>query len=212
MASGSARKPADWSRPEASCWQPTSRGDTAINKLSGAGREHFERRVWHELKGARRELVQRNRSGASPQKPLVNQPTGTVSKPAGSGLKCGPLPAAARKEMNMETLIALMLCVDPMWHQSRHLSSATRRCVTRCITFVMALVVASPTQMESKTCTCCKHESTYWKSLPPLVFSDVQSVHAAVPSRENNPSRCAFCKVSAALRCYISKAMYKSLA
>ena len=114
--------------------------------------------------------------------------------------------------MNMETLIALMLCVDPMWHQSRHLSSATRRCVPRCITFVMALLVAPPTQMESKTCTCCKHESTYWKSLTPL-FSPMYnlSMQPCHPARYN-PSRCAFCKVSAALRCYISKAMYKSLA
>ena len=183
MASGSARKPADWSRPEASCWQPTSRGDTAINKLSGAGREHFERRVWHELKGARRELVQRNRSGASPQKPLVNQPTGTVST-AGNGLRCGPLPAAARKEMNMHTLIALMLCVDPKWHQSSPLSSATRRCVTRCGTFVTARLVAPPTQMESKTCTCYKHVCTDWKMLTALLSCDLQSVHAAVPSRE----------------------------
>ena len=184
MASGSARKPADWNRPAASRWQPTSRGDTARNKLSGAGREHFERRVWYELIGARRELVQSNRSGASPQEPFIKQPTGTVRKPAGNGLKCGPLPAAARKEMNMETLIAPRLCVVPMWHQSSHLSSATRRCVTRCVTFVAALLVAPPTQMESKTCTCCKHECTDWKRLTALLSCDLQSVHAAVPSRE----------------------------
>ena len=144
---GYGQKQAEWSRPgtfRETCLARAERGQT------GASPEQP--------------------GGAGPQEPLTNQPTGTVSKPAGNGLKCGLLPAATRKEINMETLIALMLCVDPMWHQSRHLSSATRRCVTRCVAFVMALLVAPPTQMESKTCTCCKHESTDWKSLP-LLFS-----------------------------------------
>ena len=57
-----------------------------------------------------------------------------------------------------------------MCHQSSHLSSSPRRCVTRCVTLVTARLVAPPTQMESKTCTCCKHECIDWKSLPPLVF------------------------------------------
>ena len=95
-----------------------------------------------------------------------------------------------------------------MCHQSSHLSSPPRRCVTRCVTFVAALLVAPPTQMESKTCTCCKHECTDWKRLAPLLSSEVQCVHAAVSCREvysvpDVPSARSqpLCDVTSARRC-----------
>ena len=166
---GHGQKQAEWSRPGT-----------------------FREKCLARAERGRLELVQSNRPGASPQEPFTNQPTGTVGKPAGSRLKCGHLPAASRKEMNMETLIALRLCVDPMWHQSSHLSSATRRCVTRCVVFVAALLIAAPTQMESKTCTCCKHECNNWKSRSPPCYLPMYnlSMQPCHPARYNPSPMC----------------------
>ena len=57
-----------------------------------------------------------------------------------------------------------------MWHHTSHLSSAKRCCVTRGVTFVLALHIVPPTQMESKTCIYCKHECTDWERLIPIVI------------------------------------------
>ena len=57
-----------------------------------------------------------------------------------------------------------------MWHHTSHLSSAKTCCVTRGVTFVLALHIAPPTQMESTTCIYCKHECTDWERLIPIVI------------------------------------------
>ena len=179
--------------------------------MSLAGREHVERHVWHELRGARRELVESSRPGASPREPFTNQ-LACRNRPQTSREWAKVWTSSSSGQERNEYGNAYCAEVVRCAQCSSHLSSATRHCVTRCVSFVAALLVAQPTQMESKTCTCCKHECTDWKRLPAIVIlrSTICPCSRAIPRCIIRP-RCAFCKVSAALPCYISKAMYKSL-
>ena len=98
-----------------------------------------------------------------------------------------------------------------MWNHSSHLGSAKRCCVTRGITFVVAIHNAPPAQMESKTCICCKQECTDWERLIPIRYLamytlSMQPCHSAM----YNPPPCTFCEVYNPLCHVASASRYKS--
>ena len=86
--------------------------------------------------------------------------------------------------MNMETLIALRLCVAPNMapEQPSQLSNETLRHERR--NSSRPFLSHRPRKWSQRHVHAASMNALIGKGLPPLLSCDLQSVHAAVPSRE----------------------------